>query len=194
MGNKYVDDFEFPADFGFTGSTKPAPDHGVTHPSYAHGGAHNPPKKSGHTTVIAIMAPPAMAGGMPHETPKAPRTPQQPKGGKISVTPQKAAGALKAAAGLGALAGARAASRGAAPAAAAAPVPGLKKGGKVPRNKMIQHAIKRPGALTQKANAAGMTINEFAERHEHDPGVTGHEARFYEHVLKPAAAAKRHRR
>lgn len=48
----------------------------------------------------------------------------------------------------------------------------------------IQKAIKRPGALTAKANAAGMSVQAFAAAHQHDPGVTGDEARFYENVLR----------
>lgn len=56
--------------------------------------------------------------------------------------------------------------------------------------KFIQKAIKRPGALTEKAKRAGESINEFAEGHKHDSGTTGQEARFYENVLKPATHEK----
>lgn len=38
--------------------------------------------------------------------------------------------------------------------------------------------IKRPGALTRKAKAAGEGVQEFAAKHEHDPGLTGKQARF----------------
>lgn len=55
----------------------------------------------------------------------------------------------------------------------------------------IRGAIKRPGAMSAKAKSAGESTGEFARKHEHDSGVTGDEARFYENVLKPANA-KRH--
>lgn len=47
----------------------------------------------------------------------------------------------------------------------------------------IQKAIKRPGALTKKANAAGETPREFAEQHKHDSGLTGEQSRFMTNVL-----------
>jgi hypothetical protein len=50
--------------------------------------------------------------------------------------------------------------------------------------KFIQKAIKRPGALTRKARAAGMSVLEFARKHAHDSGLTGDQARFYLHVLR----------
>lgn len=50
----------------------------------------------------------------------------------------------------------------------------------------IKGAIKRPGALTAKAKAAGMTVDAFARAHQHDPGLTGQQARFYLFTLKPA--------
>lgn len=53
----------------------------------------------------------------------------------------------------------------------------------------IKQAIKRPGALTAKAKAAGQTVDEFARAHQHDKGQTGDEARFYLSVLKPATKA-----
>ena len=43
----------------------------------------------------------------------------------------------------------------------------------------IQGAIKRPGALTAKANAAGMSVAEFAAAHRGDKGLTGEQSRFY---------------
>lgn len=52
------------------------------------------------------------------------------------------------------------------------------------KKKFIQKAIKRPGALTRKARAAGMSVLEFARRHQHDSGLTGQQARFYLHVLR----------
>lgn len=47
----------------------------------------------------------------------------------------------------------------------------------------IKNAIKRPGALTAAANAAGMSVSAFARKHQHDKGVTGAESRFYSNVL-----------
>lgn len=44
--------------------------------------------------------------------------------------------------------------------------------------KFIQKAIKRPGALTRKAKAAGESVHEFAEAHKHSKGLTGKESRF----------------
>jgi hypothetical protein len=38
--------------------------------------------------------------------------------------------------------------------------------------------VKRPGALTRKAKAAGESVQQFARQHYHDPGVTGKQARF----------------
>lgn len=42
----------------------------------------------------------------------------------------------------------------------------------------IKKAIKRPGALTRKAKAAGMSTMEFARKHKGDKGRTGQQARF----------------
>ncbi len=150
--------------FGFTGSAD-TPTRGPGGPqAYAKGGVHK-----GTKAALLIAAP------------------AQPK---ISVTPQRAAGALKAAATMGMMAGAKAAG-GARPAlgpamspamGTPAAVPGMKKGGK-----FIAKAIKRPGALTRKADAAGESVPEFAQEHEHDSSLTGNQARFYEHVLKPAS-------
>jgi len=52
------------------------------------------------------------------------------------------------------------------------------------KKKFIQKAIKRPGALTEKAEKAGMSINAFAQAHKHDSGLTGQQSRFYIGVLK----------
>ncbi len=57
---------------------------------------------------------------------------------------------------------------------------GQSKGGE----KFIQDAIKRPGALTRKAKAAGQSVAAFARAHAHDSGLTGQQARFYLNVLK----------
>ena len=60
----------------------------------------------------------------------------------------------------------------------------------------IQGAINRPGALTAKTKAAGMSIDALARAHRCDPGVTGSESRFYLNVLAKAGwtPAKRRRR
>lgn len=42
----------------------------------------------------------------------------------------------------------------------------------------IKKAIKRPGALTRKAKAAGEGTQQFARAHQHDKGLTGQESRF----------------
>jgi hypothetical protein len=42
----------------------------------------------------------------------------------------------------------------------------------------IKKAIKRPGALTRKAKAAGMSPMAFAAAHKGDKGLTGQQARF----------------
>lgn len=56
-------------------------------------------------------------------------------------------------------------------------------------SQFIQGAIKRPGALTAKAKAAGQSVYQFAVTHQHDKGVTGDEARFYLNVLRKSAKA-----
>jgi hypothetical protein len=42
----------------------------------------------------------------------------------------------------------------------------------------IAKAIKRPGALTRKAQAAGKSVAAFAEQHKHDSGLTGQQSRL----------------
>lgn len=59
------------------------------------------------------------------------------------------------------------------------------------KRKFIASAIKRPGALTRKAKAAGMSVAEFARAHAKDPGLTGQQARFYLNVLRPASRKRR---
>jgi hypothetical protein len=46
------------------------------------------------------------------------------------------------------------------------------------KKKWIQGAIKRPGALTRKAKAAGKSVHEFAEEHKRAPGLTGQQSRL----------------
>ncbi len=45
------------------------------------------------------------------------------------------------------------------------------------KKKWMAGAIKRPGALTKKAKAAGMSPMAFARKHMHDGGLTGQQAR-----------------
>lgn len=47
-----------------------------------------------------------------------------------------------------------------------------------PTKHFIAGAIKRPGALTRKAKAAGQSVGAFAQAHKHDKGRTGRQARF----------------
>lgn len=54
------------------------------------------------------------------------------------------------------------------------------------KHSFIAKAIKHPGALTKKADAAGETPEAFAAKHKHDSGKTGDEARFLINVLEPA--------
>jgi len=44
--------------------------------------------------------------------------------------------------------------------------------------KWISKAIRHPGALTRKAKAAGESPMTFAEKHKHDSGATGRQARL----------------
>jgi hypothetical protein len=44
--------------------------------------------------------------------------------------------------------------------------------------KWMQKAVKRPGALSAKAKRVGMSVQTYAQKHKHDSGVTGEEARF----------------
>lgn len=44
--------------------------------------------------------------------------------------------------------------------------------------KWIQKAIKRPGALTRKARAAGMSTMSYARKMRHAGGRTGKQARL----------------
>lgn len=43
----------------------------------------------------------------------------------------------------------------------------------------IKKAIKRPGALTRAAKAAGMSVSAYARKHRGDKGLRGRQARFY---------------
>lgn len=57
----------------------------------------------------------------------------------------------------------------------------------------IKKAIKRPGALTRKAKAAGESVRQFAESHESSPGLTGQQSRFYADTLFPITQRNRGR-
>jgi hypothetical protein len=46
------------------------------------------------------------------------------------------------------------------------------------KEKWMQGVVKRPGAETAKAHAAGQSPMEFARKHEHSKGLTGEQARF----------------
>ena len=48
----------------------------------------------------------------------------------------------------------------------------------------IAGAVKHPGAMTKKANAAGESPMAFARQHEHDSGKTGKQARLAETFSK----------
>lgn len=43
----------------------------------------------------------------------------------------------------------------------------------------VKRAIKKPGSLTKAAQAAGMSVSEFAQKHKNDKGKVGQRARFY---------------
>jgi hypothetical protein len=59
----------------------------------------------------------------------------------------------------------------------------------------IAGAIKRPGALTAKAKAAGMSIDPCARQHAKDPGVVGYDSRLYLTMLsKSTLPVKRTKR
>jgi hypothetical protein len=55
----------------------------------------------------------------------------------------------------------------------------------------IAGAVKRPGALTARAKAAGMTVDAYASAHRNDKGLAGQQSRFYLDVLKPASSKAR---
>jgi hypothetical protein len=56
--------------------------------------------------------------------------------------------------------------------------------------KWMQKAVKRPGALSAKAERAGMSVQAYAQKHKHDSGVTGEEARFAVTAKKVAKKRK----
>jgi len=61
-----------------------------------------------------------------------------------------------------------------------------------PNQPDIQHDIKRPGALTQRAKEHGRSVSAEAKADEHKPGLAGQQARYYENVLRPASSRRKH--
>lgn len=59
------------------------------------------------------------------------------------------------------------------------------------RKKWIQGAIEHPGALKAKAEKAGETTREFAEKHAGDSGKTGKQARLAETLMAMPHGGKR---
>lgn len=63
--------------------------------------------------------------------------------------------------------------------------------------KWMRDAVKRPGALTRRARAAGLTPLEFARNHARDRGLRGEESRFAlvaQGEKIPATKPRRHAR
>jgi hypothetical protein len=56
--------------------------------------------------------------------------------------------------------------------------------------KFIQKAIKRPGDLTRKAKAAGMTIAQYCAQSNLSP-LSQDQCNFWKKVLKPAAKKRK---
>jgi hypothetical protein len=52
------------------------------------------------------------------------------------------------------------------------------------RKNWMDGAVKQPGALTKKAQAAGMSTAQFARKHASDPGKTGEQARLAQTFAK----------
>ena len=59
-----------------------------------------------------------------------------------------------------------------------------------PNQPDIKHDVKRPGALTARAERNGRSVAGEAKADEHKPGLEGQQARYYENVLKPAAKSR----
>lgn len=55
----------------------------------------------------------------------------------------------------------------------------------------IKKAVRRPGALTRKSKAAGMSLSEFASKHKNDKGLTGQQSRFYFTLKKIGKKSKK---
>lgn len=56
----------------------------------------------------------------------------------------------------------------------------------------IEHAVKHAGALKSKAEGAGMSTHAYAEKHQHEDGVTGHQARLGLTLMSMHAQGKHH--
>ena len=54
----------------------------------------------------------------------------------------------------------------------------------IKEEKWIQKAIKHPGAETRAAEKAGMSVQSYAKKHEHDPGTAGKRARLARTLAK----------
>ena len=57
----------------------------------------------------------------------------------------------------------------------------------------MQKTVKRPSALTVKAKRSGLSVQAYAQKHKHDSGLTGEEARFAVNAEKVAKKRKRKR-
>lgn len=55
----------------------------------------------------------------------------------------------------------------------------------------LKKAIKRPGAMTAKAKAAGQSNYEYAQSKQHASGTDGDEARLYMNVLRKVGPKSR---
>jgi hypothetical protein len=56
----------------------------------------------------------------------------------------------------------------------------------------IEHAIKHHGALKKKAESVGESTKSFAEKHQSDDGVTGHQARLAITLMNMHNQGKQH--
>lgn len=59
------------------------------------------------------------------------------------------------------------------------------------RKKTIAQSIKRPGALTKKAQAAGKTIYAFAKANSKGSSLTAVQSRYYLNVLRPSVKRRK---
>jgi hypothetical protein len=57
----------------------------------------------------------------------------------------------------------------------------------------VTAAVKRPGALTAKAKAAGMGVHAYALAHRMSKGLAGSQSRFYLNVLAPHSSRQKKR-
>lgn len=59
------------------------------------------------------------------------------------------------------------------------------------KRKFISGAIKRPGALTRRVGGKPSEHPKAVAKLEKKGGLAGEQSRFYENVLKPAAAKRK---